>query len=179
MNAFFFIFCISPAPSEYSLERGHKVVPDRLIWMWHSESMYSPFITTILHNLPAIQGFYKNKEEGCERKKGSAKLYFRKVKFSVTKVTPVASYVLLLDSWEDFFSSCTRNKTTSSPGAFWNHHGGDIPPFDTFLSTEIHYQPLLSTDSTLTDTHTPPDQGEDGGRSLPGSPEEQGITDKK
>lgn len=85
----------------------------------------------------------------------------------------VGSYVLLWDSSEDFFSSCTRSKTTSSLWSFWKDHGGDILLFDISLSTETHCQTLLPTDGTLTDKHQPPDGEVDAGRSPPGSPEER------
>lgn len=90
-----------------------------------------------------------------------------------SEITSVVSYVLLWDSSEDFFSSCTRSKTTSSLWSFWKDHGGDILLFDISLSTETHCQTLLSTDGTLTDKHQPPDGEVDAGRSPPGSPEER------
>lgn len=84
----------------------------------------------------------------------------------------MASYVLLLDSWWDFFSFCTRSKTASSLWALWRRHGGGRLLSDTSLSTATRCRPLLSTAGTPADMHGPPGQEVGSGRSPPRYPEE-------
>lgn len=143
-----FVFFISPTPSEYSPERGHKVVLDRVIWMWHPESVYSPFITTILHNLPAIQVFYKNKEEDCERNHVSAKLYFRKVKFSMPP--KLLQSLLTFSSWIlEEISSLLAQEIKQPPvlgrfGSITEEISLPSTPFSPQRFTISHFFPLMA-----------------------------------
>lgn len=49
-------------PFLHSLIRRHKVVLDRLVWMWKQQPLCAPSVSTVLYYLPELHFIYRNHE---------------------------------------------------------------------------------------------------------------------